>query len=218
MRIKIYFLAFVALSFTIACNKEPDFNYPEGTVGRSKITNFPVLTLKGDNVIVLEKGSAFTDPGVIAKEGSNDLTPTVTGAVDVNTPGVYTVNYSAVNKDGFSAATRRTVVVYSTDASAAAHDLSGSYARTSNGSVAEWTKLAPGVYSVFNPGGAPGTNLTVILFNPTGYTIFIPSQISSDGNTTSSSNESYTPGPPAKYTIKILNPGYGTGLRTFVKQ
>jgi hypothetical protein len=218
MRINKYFIAFVALCFTIACNKEPDFNYPEGTVGRSKITNFPVLTLQGDEVMVLEKGTAFTDPGVSAKEGTNDLTPTVSGSVDINTPGVYKINYSAVNKDGFSASTSRTVVVYSTDASAAAHDLSGNYARTTNGSVAEWTKIGPGVYSVFNPGGAPGTNLTVIVFNPTGYTIFIPEQVSSDGSITSSSNETYTPGSPAKYSWKIVNPGYGTSLRTFVKQ
>jgi hypothetical protein len=218
MRIKLYFLAFVALCFTIACNKEPDFNYPEGTVGRSKITNFPILTLLGDEVIVLEKGTPFTDPGVTAKEGTNDLTPAVSGEVDINTPGVYTITYSAVNKDGFSATTTRTVVVYETDDTAASHDLSGNYARTTNGSVAEWTKLAPGVYSVFNPGGAPGTNLTVIVFNPSGYTIFIPEQVSSDGSITSSSNESYTPGSPAKYSWKIVNPGYGTALRTFVKQ
>ena len=218
MRIKLYFLAFVALCFTIACNKEPDFNYPEGTVGRSKITNFPVLTLNGDEVMVIEEGTDFTDPGASAKEGTNDLTVSTSGNVDNNTAGVYSLTYSAVNKDGFSASARRTVVVYSTDASAAAHDLSGTYLRPTTGASSQWTKIAPGVYSVFNPGGAVGVNLTAILFNPTGYTIFIPPQITNDGNTTSSSNEVYTPGSPATYQMKILNPGYGTGLRSFVKQ
>ena len=134
-------------------------------------------------------------------------------------PGVYTVVYSAVNDDGFTASARRTVVVYSTDATAAANDLSGNYARTTNASVAVWTKIAPGVYTVFNPGGAPGTNLTVVAINPTGFTIDIPQQQSSDGSVTSSSGESYTPTPaPAKYTMVIVNPGYGTAARTFVKQ
>src|SRR5690348_12597638 len=174
MRIKTYFLAFVALCFTIACNKEPDFNYPEGTVGRSKITNFPVLTLNGDEVMTIEKGSDFTDPGAVAKEGTNDLQVTTTGSVDNNTVGVYKISYSAVNKDGLSASATRTVVVYETDDTAASHDLSGNYARSTNGVISTWTKLAPGVYSVLNPGGAVGATLTVIVFNPTGYTIFIP--------------------------------------------
>src|SRR5690349_11514964 len=123
MRIQTYILAFVALCFTIACNKEPDFNYPEGTVGRSKITNFPILTLQGDQVMAIEKGTPFTDPGVTAKEGTNNLTPTISGSVDVNTPGVYIITYTAVNKDGFSASATRTVVVYETDDTAASHDL-----------------------------------------------------------------------------------------------
>ncbi|MGE5108312.1 MAG: hypothetical protein ACM3H8_12250, partial [Sphingobacteriales bacterium] len=110
------------------------------------------------------------------------------------------------------------VVVYSTDALAAAQDFSGNYLRSATGVTSVWTRIAPGVYSVFNPGGAAGTNLTAILFNPTGNIIFIPSQITNDGNTTSSSNEVYTPGNPTTYQLKILNPGYGTGLRTFIKQ
>jgi hypothetical protein len=138
--------------------------------------------------------------------------------VNTSTPGIYNVVYSAKNKDGFSASTTRTVAVYSTDATAAANDFSGNYARTTNGSIATWTKIAPGVYTVFNPGGAPGTNLTVIVFNPTGLTIKIPPQKGPDGNTTTSANESYTLTPSPRYTWQIINPGYGTALRTFIKQ
>ncbi len=198
--------------------KEETYDYPEGTVGISKITYYPILTLKGTDYLTVIKGSVFTDPGVTAKEGTTDLKVTTTGTVNTATAGVYTLTYSAVNKDGFSASTTRRVIVYSTDVSAAANDLSGSYARNTNGSVVVWTKLAPGVYKVFNPGGAPGTNLTVVIFNPTGLTVLIPSQAASDGSITSSSNESYVLTPTPRYSMVILNPTYGTALRTFIKQ
>ena len=46
----------------------------------------------------------------------------------------------------------------------------------------------------------------------------MPPQLTNDGNITTSSDEVYTPGSPAKYVWKIVNPGYGTALRTFTKQ
>lgn len=219
MKFKKILLIFLIIGILFSCNKKDNFNYPEGTVGISKITYFPVLTKEGTDYMVIAVGGTYTEPGVTAKEGSADLTVTTSGTVDTNTPGIYTLNYSAVNKDGFSASERRTVVVYSTDATAAANDLSGNYVRTSNGVSAIWTKLAPGVYLIANPGGAAsGTDLQVIAFNSTGYTVEIPSQISSDGNTSSSTNFTYTNGNPSSYSLVFNNPGYGTGVRTFVKQ
>ena len=218
MRHKFFLIPFALLILVTACNKEDDFAYPPGTVGASKITNYPLLTLLGSEVVCLPKGSSYSEPGVNATEAGNPISYTVSGTVDTNTPGVYTLTYSAVNKDGFSASVRRSVAVYSTDPSAAANDLSGEYVRAATGATCSWTKLAPGVYAVLNPGGAVGATLKVILFNQTGFAIHIPTQISSDGNTTSSSSESYINSNPATYSLKILNPGYGTGLRTFVKQ
>ena len=202
----------------LSCNKDPDFNYPEGTVGISRITYFPIMTLKGSSIVLVQKGGTYTEAGVTAKVGSADVQYTTSGAVNVNTPGVYTLTYTAKNADGFSASARRTVVVYDTDAGAAANDLSGSYLRASTGQLAKWTKLGPGVYQIDNPGGAVGVNLQVIAVNPTGFTVSIPSQISSDGNTSSSSNFTYVNGTPPSYTLIFLNPGYGTGVRSFVKQ
>lgn len=207
---------FLSMLVISSCEKE-DFNYPEGYVGTSKITAYPILELKGDRYTIVAKGGTYTEPGITAKEGDNDITYTTEGTVNTAAAGVYTVYYSAENKDGFSASTFRTVIVYSTDAGAAARDLSGKYARNTNASIAEWTKIAPGVYKVFNPGGAPGTNLTVIAFNPTGYQVLIPKQISSDGLETSSGSEDYS-GMPLSYKWAIVNPGYGPAVRTFVKQ
>ena len=218
MKIKSFIVIITVAGFLSSCNKKDNFNYPEGTVGISKITYFPVLTMNGDQYVAIHVGGTYTEAGVTAKEGESDLTVTTSGTVDVSTPGVYDLTYSAVNKDGFSASVRRFVAVYNTDPEAAGHDLSGIYQRVSNGVTNTWTKLAPGVYLVDNPGGAAGVNLQVIVFNPTLYVIDIPEQVSSDGSVTSSTDETYSPGPPATYSMKIVNPTYGPALRTFVKQ
>jgi hypothetical protein len=218
MKLTFYILLLSGFCLFSGCAKEEEINNTETQVGHSRVTFFPVLQLQGDRYVPVALGSTYTEPGATAKEGETDITPTISGTVNTNTPGVYTIIYTATNKDGFSVSERRTVVVYSTDASAADNDLSGNYARNTNGSVAVWTKIAPGVYTVFNPGGAPGTNLTVVAINPTGFSIDIPEQQASDGSVTSSAQESYTNGSPATYSWQILNPGYGTALRTFTKQ
>lgn len=203
----IILTAFV-LFFT-SCEKE--------TEGISKETTFPVLNRAGEETIYLKKGDVFTDPGVSATEGDQKLEVKTSGTVNTSVQGVYTITYSAINSDGYPGSITRRVVVSDISAEAAAIDLSGSYARDTNGSLAVWTKVAPGVYSVFNPGGAPGTDLTVIVFNPTISRIFIPEQVSSDGSITSSSSEVYNPA-TGTYSWIIVNSGYGAALRTFVKK
>ena len=220
---KIIIFSFLALAFLASCTQKSIIDNAD-QVGISKITYYPILTVKGDPYVFLASGTAFTDPGATAVAGSATVSVVATGTVNTTTPGVYLVTYTATNKDGFSASASRFVVVYSTDASAAANDLSGNFARSTNGSIATWTKMAPGVYKVFNPGGAPGTSLTIIAFNPTGFVIHVPSQPDSGGTTTSCTNAAgtadiiYAPGPPAKYAWHVVNPGYGTSLRTFTKQ
>jgi hypothetical protein len=215
---KRYVLLLAAFVTIIAsCNKDPIISTHD-RVGISKVTYYPILTLTGNSIIAIANGTAYTDPGIKAEAAGAEVPVTTTGFVDVGKDAVYTLTYSATNADGYSASATRTVVVYTTASDAAANDLSGNYARTSNGSVATWTKIAPGVYTVFNPGGAPGTNLTVVAINPSGFNISIPEQLASDGSPTSSTTESYINSNPATYSWKIVNPGYGTGLRTFVKQ
>ena len=217
MKRKYVFLLIAFVTMAVSCSKDKIINTHD-RVGISKVTYYPILTLTGNSIIAIPNGTAYTDPGVKAEAAGADVPVTTSGTVDANTDGVYTLTYSAVNSDGYSASATRTVAVYTTAPDAAANDLSGNYARTLNGSIATWTKIAPGVYTVFNPGGAPGTNLTVVAINPSGFNISIPEQIASDGSPTSSTNESYTNSNPATYSWKIVNPTYGTALRTFVKQ
>jgi hypothetical protein len=219
MKRKLYSIILILfLGILLSCNKE-NFNYPDGFIGSSKITVYPILTLKGERYMTVVTGAAFTDPGATAKEGATDIPVKVAGQVDVATPGVYTLVYSSVNKDGFSASASRTVVVATISPDAAANDFSGNYARTSNGQIATWTKIAPGIYTVFNPGGAIGATLMVVAVNAQGDQIDIPEQAASDGSPTSSTDEVYNKSAsPPQYSWKIVNPGYGPALRTFIKQ
>lgn len=217
MKIYIFLIFFVTTLLSSACNKY-EIQNTDDQVGISKVTHFAILELKGERFTAIPLGAAFNDPGITAREGSTEIPFTVSGSVDINSVGVYTLVYTAINKDNFPASITRTVAVYSTDASAAGNDLSGTYVRTANGVSCTWTRIAPGVYTVVNPGGAPGFTTTVIVFNPTGLTINIPSQRVDDGSMMTSSDEIYTNGSPAQYVWRILNPVYGTGLRTFVKQ
>lgn len=211
---KIFVLVCCALTI-FSCKKDKIISTPD-EVGISKVTYFPILTVAGDPIIAVANGGTFTDPGVTAKAGSSNVPVTTSGTVNTSQDGVYSLSYTAVNKDGFSASASRTVVVYTTMPDAVANDFSGTYLRSATGVNSYWTKLAPGVYIVANPGGAAsGAGLTVIAFNKTGTSITVPSQRSSDGNTSSASNITFT---PAQYSWIFLNPGYGTGLRTFVKQ
>jgi hypothetical protein len=201
-----------------SCNKD-EINNTDSHVGRSGVTVYAKVSLNGPLYMTVPLNSNFTDPGIVAKEGTETISYTTQGTVNTSVAGVYQLTYTALNKDGFPASVVRWVAVYSTDASAAGNDLSGTYLRAATGENSYWTKLAPGVYKVVNPGGAAsGEGLIVIVFNPTGFTIKAPLQRSNDGNLSSTSNEVYTSASTTKYSWVFNSPLYGTSLRTFVKQ
>ena len=83
--------------------------------GLSRITYYPVLELQGGSVEVAAKGVPFTDPGCKCTLNGEDVTAkvTVSGTVDTNNSGIYTLVYtSPKNEDGFTASASRTVYVY----------------------------------------------------------------------------------------------------------
>src|ERR1051325_1169798 len=79
-------------------------------VGSSNIP--PTITLNGDDVITLECGTAFTDPGATASVCGNSVPVTTTGTF-VNAPGTYTLTYSAT-ANGFTTQATRIVTVVDT--------------------------------------------------------------------------------------------------------
>jgi hypothetical protein len=103
--LKYSFLILAAALFLGACEKESE--------GISQLTYFCELTLLGDSPYVIEKGTTYVDPGYTATENDEDVSDAVvvTGTVNTNTPGIYTLSYSVKNKDGFPKTDQRQVFV-----------------------------------------------------------------------------------------------------------
>jgi hypothetical protein len=118
----------------------------------------PTVTLNGDDQITIECGTPFTDPGATATVCGNPISVTTSGTVDVHTPGVYSITYSATANGQTTTATRIVTVEADntaptitlnganpltvechttfTDPGAVAHDAcAGNFAATASGSV-----------------------------------------------------------------------------------
>jgi hypothetical protein len=217
MKFSKYLIPVSLLLILMGCAKEEIYNNTETEVGISKVVFFPSLTTKGDRLVILKQGTAYNEQGATATLNNQPTKFSTTGTVDVTKPGVYSITYEATNEQGFSASDFRTIVVIGNDVDA--NNFSGTYLRSATGITSTWTRTAPGVYTIENPGGAGvGAGLKVIAVNYAGNQITIPKQISPDFGLVSSGSESYTPGPPATIKYVFFAGGYGTAVRTFVKQ
>lgn len=83
------------------------------TEGVTRTTYYPVLGLEGDDPYVVTLGQSYVEPGYTATLNGEDVSAgvTVSSNVDTSAPGIYSVTYSAVNEDGFSASISRDVYV-----------------------------------------------------------------------------------------------------------
>ncbi len=92
----------------------------EDTANVSKVTQYPLVSVLGEDPILVKKGTPFIDPGAKATEGTATIpyTTTVSGiykggsTVDTNIVDGYNITYSAANVDGFTASATRKVWVY----------------------------------------------------------------------------------------------------------
>jgi len=98
-------------------------------------TTKPVITLNSENNITLTQGTAYSEAGATATDDRDgNLTITVSGSVDVNTVGSYTVTYKATDSEGNEASVIRTVnVVLAPDTTSPVITLNGD-------SSIEWTQ------------------------------------------------------------------------------
>lgn len=75
----------------------------------------PTVTLNGASSMTVECHTSFTDPGATASDSCAGTLPvTVTGSVNVNVPGTYTLTYSANDGTNTGSATRTVVVADTT--------------------------------------------------------------------------------------------------------
>lgn len=172
-------IALICLSFIlfIACKKDVSFDYAEGTVGSSRVTNFPVFEFSGKDAMSVVVGSTYTDPGVKAKEGGSDIPVTVTGTVNTAVPGYYNLEYTATNKDGISVSTQRHVFVLP-GAETPGVDLSGEYQAIGGAPAnAIITKVDKGLYFTTNAwGGGSVAIIPAYFVSINGTTVNIPLQ------------------------------------------
>ncbi|MCL1809949.1 MAG: DUF5011 domain-containing protein [Clostridiales bacterium] len=92
-------------------------------------TTAPVLTLAGSLVMEIKQGEKFTEPGYTAiddTDGNITNKVVVTGTVNVNTPGVYRLEYSVSDAAGNKAAAVRVVEVVFVDSTPPVLTLKGS--------------------------------------------------------------------------------------------
>ena len=71
----------------------------------------PVITLTGSASVTLDAGDTYTEEGATADTGE---TVTVTGTVDTDTPGDYTITYTATDAAGNTGTASRTVTINAT--------------------------------------------------------------------------------------------------------
>ncbi len=204
-------LIMIALTLFAAFSCEED----KVTEGISTITNYPVITLKGEQWNQVAVGGTFTDAGATAKEGESEIEVKVTGSVDTKKAGVYVLEYAAVNKDGYSSVEYRYVGVISPAATA---DLTGSYKRNAGAfGVSKVTKVSGNLYKADNVGGVavPSPSEAVFFYYFDKGKIGCPYQLT-PGNAFECTDGVVVEG--VSYSWVVINPGFGTALRTFVKQ
>ncbi|WP_217594223.1 S-layer homology domain-containing protein [Cohnella sp. GbtcB17] len=63
----------------------------------------PVIALSGDATVTLTAGTSFVDPGVTVADAEGDIVASVTGSVDHQVPGTYTLRYDATDRAGNAA-------------------------------------------------------------------------------------------------------------------
>jgi Domain of unknown function (DUF5011) len=208
LRNKFLLVSLLAMVIMTSCEKETE------NVSKEVKVSFPTIALNGDPVVKLAVGAPYTDAGA-------KLTDDISGAVtdiqptssDVNTavPGLYVVNYSAANANGFEAAAGRIVAVTNVTGTP---DRSGTYLRTATGVNCIITKVSDGLYKVQNPGGAGvGTN-TIVYFVETAPNVFVCPPQPTDAGPFAVIEINFT---ATGATWRVQNAGYGTGVRTFVK-
>jgi hypothetical protein len=115
----------------------------------------PVITLNGANPMTVGFGTVFTDPGATASDGcAGDLTSAivVTGSVDTNTVGFYTLTYTVSDPSGHTDTKVRTVQV-------SPYNFTGFFAPIDNPPAFNEMKAGQAAPVKFSLGGNQGLNI-----------------------------------------------------------
>jgi hypothetical protein len=228
-KMKKIIISIIAISSLFAaCTKEVQ------NVSTVVTVVYPVITLKGAQVVSTGIGTGtYSDPGATSYDAltgtTKNLSP-ISNNVDLTTPGFYSVQYSDTNGDGFYSGAIRLILVTGVSPTV---DLSGTYARQSNGQTVTVTKQGTGLYTTSNVGGVASSNAAYLTFLFPIYfgqisdtTIAIPVQpcplggtIYCDGGSASAPYGALSLTPPITYSYVVEDASsFGTAVRVFVHQ
>lgn len=212
---KIILCLMVVTTFFASCKKE--------TKDVSKVYDAYAskIVLKGDAIFAPPAGTTtYVDPGAIFTDDDGS-TKTLTNPAtlpDLTKAGFYSVTYKVTSIHGYVRSATRLVLVTAVDP---AIDLSGAYKRSSNGQAVTITKLGPGLYKTDNVGGVaanPAFIYDVYFGQLNDSTLAVPTQSTPQGELHCENATVKKSG--TKYSIAwvVINPSYGTAVRTFVQQ
>lgn len=202
-----------------SCENDESAGIAEGVI------RFPSIILEGAELVFISEDETYSDAGAKAFLGEDNITDDLVteSSVDTSIPGIYYVSYSAtiINELGQeSQATQQRTVVVSPANPNTTVDLTGTYARTTNGALSVWAKVdgAPGVYTIKNVGGvvpptSPLLNISAYAFHFADDSVVVPEQVVFNGILSADVTLE-----PNGYTIVIHHANFGTNARIFEKQ
>lgn len=182
---------------------------------------FPTITFKGAPVVTLSVGGSYTDAGATGYDSitktSTDLTP-ISNNVDAANAGFYVVSFLTKNVYGYRTSADRLVLVTTISPS---DDISGTYKRT-NGQIVHVVKAGTGLYTIDNVGGVAGAPAPFVFPYYIGFTDLNtfegPSQNTPIGGLSLSNTTIIRSGNNVTLKYVVINPNFGTSVRTFIRQ
>ena len=148
-----------AMLFVSGCSKDED-------------TSGPVIVLIGDAVIVLELQEQYLEPGATAEDDNDGSVPvSISGTVNINLKGTYTITYTATDEAGNTSTATRTVQVIN-----AADFLGGNYVNAVDSCVSGvnstfdatilTSNTVNGEFTISNFGAFGASTVITCLYNP----------------------------------------------------
>ena len=209
--------ALAAIAFA-GCKKK------ENTVSMVVTASTPVVTITGPLYFSIPIGGSLPTITAVAYDTFyKDSLPVVidAGSLDNTTPGLYTVLATAKNKYGYIGSASVYVAVTNISGSL---DLSGWYERNATpAEAAHVTKLATGLFMTSNVGGDDTVTqasavVSAVFAVTSDTTIDFGSQLTTAGTLTASQETLSLAVGDTTYAYALNLSGFGTQVRTFVKQ
>ncbi len=214
---RILILSVLLVVFAASCKKD------QGDPSTPHTVSYPTITLTGAQYYSIAVNGALPTITATAYDTFySEVCPVLLdlSTLDNTTPGLYAVTASSKNKYGMTS--YKTVYVGVTSEPSTL-DISGVYWRLATSTrVANISKVATGMFLTDNVGGVDivsqaGSVVSAVFVVTSDTTLDFGSQLTSAGTLTASSETLSLPTPTTlNYAINLS--GFGTSVRTFVKQ